>query len=219
MLRLRARVDAPTANRLDLATAGRSRLPAMHTLTLPTSPARRAWLGRVAARLLETAAAGAFLGAVGHHVAGGNFRPLAAFCLPVLVAFVGFTSLLFMRGKSLRRGRVQIRTLYAAERSMQATVWYFTGILLGFAMYGTLQVLPGDAANLGPWAIALFVTPAVLMQVGMVLFVRAAWVIAPQLLRRVSHYEVWRRIREDKPLDLATGSGLTVTHTCQGAPR
>jgi hypothetical protein len=167
----------------------------IRTHLLPASRLR--WLRRGAARLLELAAAGAFLGAFAHHIANFDFHPLAAFCLPVLVVFVGFTSLLFMRGKSLSKGRVQVRTLFAAERSMQATVWYFSGVLSGLAVYSAMHLLPQGGAALGAWVLLAFAVPVFLMQVGLALFMRAAGVIAPQMLRRVSAYEVWRRVRED----------------------
>jgi hypothetical protein len=155
--------------------------------------------------LLELGTGGAFLGVVAHHVAALNFRPLAAFCLPVMVAFVGFTSLLFVRGRSLRRGRAQIRTLFAAECAMQATIWYFTGIMLGLGMYGLLQLVPGGVESGAPrLALVAFVAPYLLMQGGMVLFLRAARVVAPQFLRRVSPYEVWRRIQDDEPAAAGT---------------
>ena len=55
-----------------------------------------------------------FFGAVSHHVYSVDFRPLAAFCLPVLVVFFAFTSLLYMRGRSLARSKAQVRTMTEA---------------------------------------------------------------------------------------------------------
>lgn len=147
-------------------------------------------LRRATGWLLEAGAAAAFLGVVGHHVHTLNFRPLAAFFLPVLVVFFGFTSLLFMRGRSLARSKEQLRTLFAAERAMQATVWYVTGMVLGVSLYALVP------ASHSPWLL-VFVLPYALMQVGLVLFVRAAWVIAPQFLRPVGRREIWRRIARE----------------------
>jgi hypothetical protein len=157
-------------------------------------------LRRLGARLLELGVAGVLLGAVVHHVFTLHFRPLAVFFLPLLVAFFGFTSLLYMRGRSLRRGKAQIRTMYAAERSMQATVWYLTGIVLAMAIYGLLQIVPfrfdpREPTLQGLWLLA-FAAPYALMQAGLVLFMRAAWIVASQMLRRVTPYEVWRRIKD-----------------------
>lgn len=156
----------------------------MHTLTM---------------RLMEAAAGAAAFAIVVRHVYMLDFGPLAALCLPVLVALFGFTSLLYMRGRSLSRSSDQLRTLFAAERAMQAAVWYCTGVVLGSALAGAMpwSWIGHDPANpqLSSLVLLVFLVPFVLMQVGFVLFLRAAGVIAPQFIRRVTPYEVWRRIR------------------------
>lgn len=148
--------------------------------------------------LVAGAAGAVFFGAVSHHVYHFAFRPLAAFCLPVLVVFFGFTSLLYMRGRSLARGKAQVRTLFAAERAMQGTIAYLSGILLGVSLYGLFRAVdfhfdPGRPGASGLWLL-VFVAPYALMQTGLLLFMSGAWTIVPQLLRPVSPYEVWRRI-------------------------
>lgn len=148
--------------------------------------------------LVSVAAGAVFFGAVSHHVYGFDLKPLAAFCLPVLVAFFGFTSLLYMRGRSLARGKAQVRTLFAAERTMQGTLAYLAGIVLGATVYGLLryagfQFDPGRPTASGLWLL-LFLAPYALMQAGIGLFIAGAWIIVPQFLRPVSPYEVWRRI-------------------------
>lgn len=151
--------------------------------------------------LVAIAAGAVFFGTVSHHVYTFDFRPLAAFCLPVLVVFFGFTSLLYMRGRSLARGKAQVRTLFAAERTMQGTIAYLSGIVLGASLYGLLQSLdfrfdPGQPSASGLWLV-LFLAPYGLMQAGFVLFMGGVWTIVPQLLRPVSPYEVWRRIGKE----------------------
>ena len=47
---------------------------------------------RYALRLIETTFALVFLGAVAHHILALDFKPLAAFCLPILVVLYGFAS-------------------------------------------------------------------------------------------------------------------------------
>jgi len=151
--------------------------------------------------LVAVAAGAVFFGAVSHHVYTFDFRPLAAFCLPVLVVFFGFTSLLYMRGRSLARGKAQVRTLFAAERAMQGTIAYLSGIVLGASLYGLLQYLdfhfdPRQPGASGLWLV-LFLAPYGLLQAGLVLFMGGVWTIVPQLLRPVSPYEVWRRIGKE----------------------
>jgi len=155
-------------------------------------------LRRFAFSLLAGSTAAVFLGTMVHHVYAVDAKPLAAFCLPILAVLFTFTSLLYMRGRSLGRGKDQLRTLFAAERSMQATVWYLTGLVAGASLYGVLQDLrftfdPAHPSVAGLWLL-LFILPYALMQVGLLLFMRAAWIISPQFLRVLSPYEVWRRI-------------------------
>ncbi|MEJ8837463.1 hypothetical protein [Ramlibacter sp. AN1133] len=139
-----------------------------------------------------------FFTVVAHHVYRFEFRQLAAFCLPVLTVFFAFTSLLYMRGRSLAPGRDQFRTLFAAERSMRATLHYLTGIVLGTSLYGLLRAVsfnfdPSDPTADGLWLV-LFLAPYALMQMGFLLFISAAWVILPQFLRPGSPLQVGRRI-------------------------
>ena len=160
--------------------------------------ALRIRLRRLGFWLLAAAAGSVFFGAVAHHVYTLDFKPLAAFCLPVQVVFFGFTSLLYMRGRSLARGKAQVRTLFAAERTMQGTIAYLSGIVLGASLYGLLRYLdfhfdPAQPTASGLWLL-VFLAPYGLMQAGFVLFMGGVWTIAPQLLRPVSPYEVWRRI-------------------------
>jgi hypothetical protein len=167
-----------------------------------SSPAirkRPARPSRLALRVVEAGFAFVFLVAVAHHVLTQDFKPLAAFCVPILVVFYGFASLLFARGRALSKGPWQLRSLYAGERALQATLWYLSGILLGTTVYGLLRYfeVPFDAGE--RWLVALwlllFLVPYALMQIGLLCFMRALWVIAPQLLRRVDAFEVARRVR------------------------
>lgn len=56
---------------------------------------------------------------------------LAVLLAPTLTVLFGFTSLLYNRARALPQGREQLRSLYAAERSMQATVLFFIGSAVG----------------------------------------------------------------------------------------
>lgn len=150
---------------------------------------------------IAIAAGAVFFGVVSHHVYTGDFRPLAAFCLPVQVVFFAFTSLLYMRGRSLARGKASVRTLFAAERAMQGTVAYLSGIVLGASLYGLLRYAdfrfdPAQPDLSGLWLLS-FLAPYALMQAGLLLFIGGVWTILPQLLRPVSPYEVGRRIARE----------------------
>lgn len=157
-------------------------------------------LRRVLLRVIEAFASFVFFWAVVHHVYSFDLRPLAALCLPILVAFFAFSSLLFLRGRSLAPGKTQIRSLYAAERAMQASVWYLFGIILGVSCYGLLLHFgvtfdPGNPTPEGLWLL-VFIAPYALMQTGFIIFMRAAWLVTPQLFGRISPFEIRRRIEQ-----------------------
>ena len=142
----------------------------------------------------------AFFGAVAHHVYQFDFKPLAALGVPILVVFFGFASLMYIRGRSLAKGRAQFRSLYAAERSVQAATWHLSGILLGTSIYAILMRMgiafdPSEPTANGLWLL-LFLLPYALMQVGLLAFMRAVWVIAPQFFRRVGAFELRHRIEQ-----------------------
>lgn len=155
-------------------------------------------LRRAAFASLCAAFAVVFFAVVHYHVSRLDFQPLASFSLPMLVLFFGFTSLLYVRGRSLGRSREQLRTLFAAERAMQASVSYLSGVAVGASIYGVLQHVGNglDPAQPGLAGAALlaFLLPYALMQRGFFLFMGAVWIIAPQFLHPVSPYTVWRRV-------------------------
>jgi hypothetical protein len=161
---------------------------------------RRTRISRLAFRFLEVALAFVFLGAVVHHVYTFDFKPLAALCIPILVLFFGFASLLYTRGRSLAKGKGQARSLYAAERAMQATIWHLFGIILGTSLYAVLMHAgvrfdPSAPTPAGLWLL-LFLAPYALMQIALLCFMRAVWVITPQSFRRVGVLELRRRVQQ-----------------------
>ena len=155
-------------------------------------------LRRAAFATLCAAFAVVFFAIVHHHVSRLDFQPLAALSLPMLVLFFGFTSLLYVRGRSLARSKEQLRTLFAAERAMQASVSYLSGVAVGASIWGLLEHVgngpdPAQPALAGGWLLA-FLLPYALMQRGFFLFLGAVWIVVPQFLHPVSPYTVWRRV-------------------------
>ena len=139
-----------------------------------------------------------FLATVASHVYAMDFSPLATLSLAILPVYFTFTSLLYMRGNTIAAGRNRVRTLFAAETSMQATVFYLTGVVAGASLYGLFQVAEFgfDAAQptwSGLWLL-VFAFPSALMLLGLINLLRAACVISPQFLKVTSAYEVGRRI-------------------------
>jgi hypothetical protein len=133
-----------------------------------------------------------FFGAVVHHVAALDFKPLAAFGLPILLIYFGFASLQYTRARSVAKGIAQKRSLHAAERAVQGTVWHLLGLMVGTGLY---VLLTHFGLGFGLWLL-LFLVPYALMQVGLSSFVRGLWTIAPDFLRPVGPAELARRVQQ-----------------------
>jgi hypothetical protein len=172
----------------------------MSQISLQTR-ARRKRMSRFAFGAVAVGMAMAFFGAIAYHVYRLDFRPLAAFGVPILLAFFGFSSLLYLRGRSLAKGSAQFRSLFAAERAMQGAVWHLSGIIVGTSLYSLLahfgvSVDAGEASVAGLWILLLFLAPYALMQVGLLSFMRAVWVVAPHFFRSVGPLEIRRRVEQ-----------------------
>lgn len=83
-----------------------------------------------------------------------QIAPLAPLCLPVLAVFFGFTALLYNRARAIPNGPEQRRTLYAAERALQATTLYFYALLTGSLLTAIFISANIDAPNNRPGEIA-----------------------------------------------------------------
>lgn len=140
----------------------------------------------------------AFFAAFAYHAYRLDFRPMTALGLPILLVFFGFGSLFFIRGRSLAKGGAQMRSLFAAERAVQAAVWHLSGIMLGTVLYALLMRSGVALQSSEPWLVALwgvlFLMPHALMQIGLLAFMRALFIVAPQLFRKVGAFELRRRL-------------------------
>lgn len=121
-----------------------------------------------------------------------------ALAMGMSAAFFGFASLFFIRGRSLARGSAQFRSLFAAERAVQAAVWHLSGIMLSTVLYALLMRSGVALEASETWLIALwallFLAPHALMQIGLWTFMRAVLIVAPQMFRPVRAFEVRRRV-------------------------
>jgi hypothetical protein len=155
---------------------------------------------RFAFRSLELGFAAVFLVAVADHVLRADFRPLVALSVPLLVVFYGFASVLFVRGRALSPGPWQTRSLYAAERAMQATVWYLVGILLGVIVYTATKRLgvrfDPAAPGLDSLWLLLFLAPYAFMQAALTSFLRGMRALGPDFFRGAGALQVVRRVRQ-----------------------
>jgi len=160
----------------------------------------RRQLPRFAFRLFELAVGLLLLAAVAHHVLRSDFKPLLTLGVPMLAVFYGFASVLFVRGRAMSKGPWQNRSLYAAERAMQATVWYLLSIALAVTVYVFLKhftpALDPSASPLARAGLALFLLPLALMQTALMYFMRGMSVLAPDFFRATGTFKVARRVRQ-----------------------
>ena len=128
-----------------------------------------------------------------------EFEAIGRICIPLLVVFFGFTSLLFNRARAFSKGRSRVRCMYAAERAFQATMFAFLGLLLGTGMYALFvifgfapnQVLEGKHA----WLL-LFFLPHLLIQTSVVCFLLAFRTIAIEFLGPLSPRTIRQRLKD-----------------------
>lgn len=128
-----------------------------------------------------------------------QIAPLATLCLPVLAVFFGFTALLYNRARAIPNGPEQRRTLYAAERAMQATTLYFYALLTGAILTAIFS-----AANLAPsksqsgaihYPFIFYLIPAMLALFAFATFIYALRAIGHRKLRSIKIREIMKRIR------------------------
>lgn len=127
-----------------------------------------------------------------------QITPLAMLCLPVLAVFFGFTALLYNRARAIPNGPEQRRTLYAAERAMQATTLYFYALLTGAILTAIFS-----AANLPPpksqqgtinYPFALYLIPAMLALFAFGTFMFSLRAIGHRKLRSLKTREIMRTL-------------------------
>jgi hypothetical protein len=126
-----------------------------------------------------------------------DIEPLAKVCIPILAVFFGFAALLYNRARALEPGPAQTRSLYGAERAMQATIFALIAIIIGavlcgiFSFYGFYPNAPIGLKNL---FLLVFLFPILLLQMGYLCFLISLRSISHDYLRKVSVRELHRRI-------------------------
>ena len=121
-----------------------------------------------------------------------NFTTLATVSMPVLGLIMGFTSLLFNRSKSLPTGPGSIRTLYAAERSMQACVLYVFGLALGLVLFKLVSILDIRSFVANTFC---FLPSTFLLLMSLCSFYLSLFTISSRFLRYLSIIQMLRKIR------------------------
>ena len=128
-----------------------------------------------------------------------NGERLGPVVFPVLAVFYGFSSLLYNRSRALSSGPEQRRSLYAAERSLQATVLLLCGVALAagvhvfFLLIGRTSIALSSAAPNDQFYAALL--PVLLVGFAWLSFFFALLAMAHRFFRWQRPKAVLRRLK------------------------
>ncbi|MBD9463921.1 hypothetical protein [Pseudomonas sp. Pdm06] len=139
-----------------------------------------------------------FFGAMNHYLQLKDYLSLGSVCFPVLAVLFGFTALLYNRSRALQPGAAQRRSLYAAERGLQATILFVVGVGLGSIIATITEVLKLDISNASGSSRTLLVyfIPILLVLNSFSAFFFALRAIAHGTVRLVGLRTLARKIRQ-----------------------
>ena len=131
-------------------------------------------------------------------VVQNQYEAFAKTIVPILATYIATAALLYNRARALPRNTSKVRSLYAAERSIQATIFTITGILVGAVIYGWLSwfgisIAKENGLN-DPW-VSIYFLPMAFIQFGYASFLFSLRSISKDFLRPLSAREIARRIK------------------------
>jgi len=142
-----------------------------------------------------------FAFAYGQHLATLNGDKLGPLLIPCLAVFYGFAALLYNRARALDAGPERRRSLYAAERALQATIFYVCSVAVAAGIYGVQVVMRVEPLNVWDGIVPIHrllivVVPIALMISAWASFFFGLRVIAHRtFLRRTGRLMTLRRLR------------------------
>jgi hypothetical protein len=134
------------------------------------------------------------------YVVGQNqYDAFAKAIVPILATYVATAALLYNRARGLPNGKNKLRSLYAAERAVQAIIFSITGVLIGAIIYACLSsfriVIDEGRDFEDPWVL-VYIPSVAFVVFGYVSFLFALRTISRDFLRPISAREIARRIRK-----------------------
>jgi hypothetical protein len=138
-----------------------------------------------------------FYGSLEYYLRSNQFLYLATLCLPVLAILFGFSALLYNRSRALQPGPAQRRSLYAAERSMQATILFLLGIASGAIIATIAWKLKIDFSKTSEPdnLFIFFIVPIMLVLFSFGSFFFAVRAISHRMVKILTPRELLRRVR------------------------
>ena len=152
--------------------------------------------------VLYATTATAFYGGLQHYFKSNSFLALAVICGPILAVLFAYAELLYNRARALPQGPEQRRSLFAAERAMQAACMFMLATAIGGGGVLLLSIVP-DVGNkqarpffIGP-AIVLIFSAMLLFLASFGSFYDSVRTVAHTLVRSIPTRRLSRRIRND----------------------
>lgn len=127
-----------------------------------------------------------------------DFSSAGSALIAVSATYMAFAALLFSRASALPQGPSKVRSIYAAERIMQAIAFAFAGAIMGLVFFSCGSYFE-NAANIDsskphPWLLIFFV-PLVFILWGYGAFLSALKVVSREFFHPLSTRDIARRIR------------------------
>ncbi len=123
--------------------------------------------------------------------------------VPIIAIYIACASLFYNRSRALPKGSSKTRSLYAAERALQATLFSVFGVVIGVVYYAFLHYVGygmtkfgyvltslGEVCTIAGWLI-----PAGYVIFGYMSFIFAIRAASKDLMRPTTAIELARRIR------------------------
>lgn len=138
-----------------------------------------------------------FFGTINHYLIQKEFFFLATLCLPILAILFGFAALLYNRSRAFPSGPAQRRSLYAAERALQATILFASGLAIGAIIITITLQLKIDTGGAEPESklLLIFFIPIMLILFSFGVFLLSFRAISHGMLKPVPIREMLKRIR------------------------
>ena len=138
-----------------------------------------------------------FFSAFYHYLIRNEFLYLATLCFPILAILFGFSALLYNRSRAFQAGPAQRRSLYAAERALQATILFVLGLASGAIVATIMWQFKGNTPNTpeSPILLIIFFIPIVLVLFSFSAFFFSIRAISHRMVRFVHTRELLRKIR------------------------
>ena len=151
-------------------------------------------------RLFLEAGGGFALTAAFYYVVdAGQFASFAAAAVPVIATYIATAGLLYNRARALPKGPSKTRSLYSAERAVQATVFTLAGIVIGTSIFAVVQwfhLSSLASTQRGGALLFAYLLPMAFVLSGYISFVIGFRAIAKDFLHPLGARDIAERIRK-----------------------